>query len=379
MPSPAKRNANISQGFEAFFKGAPEGCIRLTVGEPDFPTPKEVVEAAKADLDAGDTHYVATAGKQVLLEAIQEKLKRENGLHYALDEITVTVGAKEALVDASLALLDPGDEVLCPAPYWPSYDAIAAFAGARVVPVPTDPAAMHLDEEALKHAVTKNSKAILVNSPNNPTGAVYDKAELKALADLAVDKDLYIVSDEIYEHLIYGGRTHHALAAFPGAFERTITINGFSKAFAMTGWRLGYTASPKALAVPLRRVHMHAVTHPAAFEHRAASVALTKCMASVRAMAEEYDRRRRFLHAAMNRVKGWRCPEPEGAFYAFPDIRGTGLTSQGVYDKLLAAGVQVIPGHLFPMGEGFLRISYATSMDNLKTAAERMETAFGHA
>jgi aspartate aminotransferase len=379
MPAPAKRNAGISQGFEAFFKGAPEGCIRLTVGEPDFPTPKAVVEAAKQDLDAGDTHYIATAGKQVLLEAIQEKLRKDNGLNYATDEITVTVGAKEALVDASLALLDPGDEVLIPAPYWPSYDAIAAFAGARTVQVPTEPHAMHLDQEALKKAVTKRSKAILVNSPNNPTGAVYGKSDLKALADLASDKDLFIISDEIYEHLIYGGRKHYALASFPGAFERTVTINGFSKAFAMTGWRLGYTAAPKELAIPMRRVHMHAVTHPAAFEHRAASVALLKCAADVRAMAAEYDRRRTIIHAAMNRVKGWRCPEPEGAFYAFPDIRGTGLSSQAVFDKLLAAGVQVIPGHLFPGGEGSLRISYATSQENLKTAALRMEKAFGHA
>jgi aspartate aminotransferase len=353
--------------------------VRLTVGEPDFPTPRPVVEAAKADLDAGDTHYVATAGKEVLLAAIQQKLKHDNNLDYALDEITVTVGAKEALFDASLGLLNPGDEVLVPAPYWPSYDAIAAFAGARAVPVRTEPSASHLDLEALKRAVTKRTKAILVNSPNNPTGAVFTEGELRAVVDLAADKDLFLISDEIYEHMVYGGRRHFAVASFPGAFERTVTINGFSKAFAMTGWRLGYTAAPKALAVPMRRIHMHAVTHPSSFEHRAASIALTQCADSVRVMVEEYDRRRRLLFAALNKVAGWRCPEPEGAFYAFPDIRGTGLTSQQVYDKLLAAGVQVIPGHLFPQGEGSLRLSYATSQENLKTASERIERAFGHA
>lgn len=379
MPGTAKRNAGISAGFESFFKGAPPGCVRLTVGEPDFETPRAVVEAAKADLDAGDTHYVATAGKDVLLAAIRAKLKADNGLDYAQDEITVTVGAKEALVDASLALLDPGDEVLVPAPYWPSYDAIAAFAGARVIPVPTEERARHLDLEALKGAAGPHTKAILVNSPNNPTGAVYARDELKALVDLACDRDLFIVSDEIYEHMVYAGQRHFALASFPGAFERTVTINGFSKAFAMTGWRLGYTAAPKALAVPMRRVHMHAVTHPPSFEHRAAAVALTECGESVRAMVAEYDRRRKVVHERLNHVRGWRCPEPEGAFYAFPDIRGTGLSSQAVYDKLLAAGVQVIPGNLFPGGEGALRISYATSMENLEKAAARIETAFGHA
>ncbi|HKZ60014.1 MAG TPA: pyridoxal phosphate-dependent aminotransferase [Candidatus Thermoplasmatota archaeon] len=379
IPAPANRNANISAGFESFFKGAPPGCIRLTVGEPDFPTPREVVEAAKADLDAGDTHYVPTAGKDVLLIAIQAKLKADNALDYGLDEITVTVGAKEALVDASLALLDPGDEVLVPAPYWPSYDAIAAFAGARTVAVPTEAGARHLDLEALKAAASPRTKAVLVNSPNNPTGAVYAREELKALVDLACDRDLFIFSDEIYEHMVYGGRRHFALAAFPGAFERTVTVNGFSKAFAMTGWRLGYTAAPRALAVPMRRVHMHAVTHPSSFEHRAAAVALTRCGESVRAMVAEYDRRRKLIHERLDRVRGWRCPEPEGAFYAFPDIRGTGLTSSAVFERLLEAGVQVIPGHLFPGGEGALRLSYATSTENLETAAARIERAFGHA
>ena len=379
MPKLAERNSAIPAGFESFFKGAPPGCIRLTVGEPDFPTPREVVEAAKQDLDAGDTHYVATGGKEVLVRAIQEKLKRENHLDYTLDEITVTVGAKEALVDASLALLNPGDEVLIPAPYWPSYDPICVYAGARAVPFGLEPNHYHPDLEAMKSAVTKRTKAILINSPNNPTGAAYGRLELKAMVDLAVDRDLYLISDEIYEHMIYGGRSHFAVASFPGAFERTVTINGFSKAFAMTGWRFGYTAAPKELAVPMRRIHMHAVTHPASFAHRAASVALTQCAGSVRTMVEEYDRRRKFLAKELNAVPGWRLPEPEGAFYAFPDVRKTGLSSAQVYDKLLAAGVQVIPGHLFPRGEGYLRISYATSMKDLQTASERIKKTFAPA
>jgi aspartate/methionine/tyrosine aminotransferase len=379
MVRPAKRNSSVPAGFESFFGGAPEGCIRLTVGEPDFPTPPEVVAAAKEDLDAGDTHYVATAGKQVLLEAIQKKLKAENGLSYALPEITVTVGAKEALVDAVLATVDPGDEVLVPAPYWPSYDAMVALAGGRVVPVLTDPRAFHPDLEAFKHAITPRSKAIIVNSPNNPTGAVYTKAELQGLVDLAVDHDLFLISDEIYEHMAYGGRKHYAVAALTGAFERTITINGFSKAFAMTGWRLGYMAAPKDMATAMRRIHMHAVTHPASFEHRAAAIALTQCGESVRAMVAEYDARRKIVHARLNETPGWRCPDPEGAFYVFPEIRATGLNSTQVYDKLLQAGVQVMPGHLFPLGEGFLRLSYATSRPNLETATDRIKKAFSHA
>jgi len=376
LPSPAKRSLAIDGSFEAFFTPPPEGTIRLTVGEPDFPTPRAVVERAKQALDAGDTHYVPTAGKRALVEAVAAKLKAENGLDYDPGSITVTVGAKEAILDAALVLLDPGDELLVPAPCWHSYAAIAAIAGARAVPVPVRDGDFHPDTGALQAAATPRAKAILVNSPNNPTGAVYAKAELQAIVDLAADRDLYLISDEIYEHLVYGGRRHYAVASLPGAFERTVTVNGFSKAFAMTGWRMGYAAAPPDLAKLIRRIHMHAVTHPSSFQHDAAVVALTQCRPDVDAMVAEYDRRRRALHEALSKVPGWRCAEPEGAFYAFPDIRGTGLSSQAVYARLLAAGVQVIPGHLFPGGEGFLRVSYAAEMPLLAAAAARIEAAF---
>jgi aspartate aminotransferase len=376
MPSPAKRARSIDGSFEAFFTPPPEGTIRLTLGEPDFATPRAIVERAKQSLDAGDTHYVPTAGKRALVEAVAAKLKRENGLDYDPSCITVTVGAKEGILDAALALLDPGDELLIPAPCWHSYGAIATIAGARDVPAPTRDDNFHPDLEALKAAVTPRTKAILVNSPNNPTGAVYEKHELQAIVDLAVDRDLYLISDEIYEHLVYGGRRHHAVASLSGAFDRTVTVNGFSKAFAMTGWRMGYTAAPPELAKLMRRIHMHTVTHPSSFQHDAAVVALTQCGADVRAMVEEYERRRQVVHAALAGVAGWKCAEPEGAFYAFPDIRGTGLTSAAVYEKLLAAGVQVIPGHLFPRGEGFLRVSYAAQVSLLKTAGQRIRQVF---
>lgn len=376
MRPPADRATRIDGAFEAFFTPPPEGTIRLTVGEPDFPTPKAVVERAKQALDAGDTHYVPTAGKRALVEAIAAKLKQENGLDYDPSQVTVTVGAKEAILDAALTLLDAGDELLVPAPCWHSYAAIAAIADAGDVPVPVRDDNFHPDLEAMKAAVTPRTKAILVNSPNNPTGAVYEKSELQGIVDLAVEHDLFIISDEIYEHLVFGGRRHVAVASLPGAFERTVTVNGFSKAFAMTGWRLGYSAAPPELAKLMRRIHMHAVTHPSSFEHDAAVVALTQCHGEVKAMAEEYDRRRRVVHEGLAAVPGWRCPEPEGAFYAFPDIRGTGLSSAGAYEKLLAAGVQVIPGHLFPRGEGFLRVSYAADLRLLEEACARARRAF---
>lgn len=376
MRPPAERATRIDGAFEAFFTPPPEGTIRLTVGEPDFPTPRAVVERAKQALDAGDTHYVPTAGKRALVEAIASKLKQENGLDYDPGQVTVTVGAKEAILDAALALLDPGDELLVPAPCWHSYAAIAAIAGARDVPVPVADDNFHPDLEALKAAVTPRTKAVLLNSPNNPTGAVYTQGELKAVVDLAVDHDLYLISDEIYEHLVFGGRRHVAVASLPGAFERTVTVNGFSKAFAMTGWRLGYTAAPPELATLMRRIHMHSVTHPSSFEHDAAVVALTQCHDDVKAMVAEYDRRRRVVHEGLAAVPGWRCPEPEGAFYAFPDIRGTGLTSQGAYRKALEAGVQFIPGDLFPRGEGFVRVSYAAQMGLLREACNRLQAAF---
>ncbi|HEX9709648.1 MAG TPA: pyridoxal phosphate-dependent aminotransferase [Candidatus Thermoplasmatota archaeon] len=379
MPNLAARSTSLPPGFHGFFAPPHDDTVHLTLGESDFNTPQRVIDAAVEDLKADDTFYIAPEGKSVLREAIAEKLARENHVRYDMSEVTVTVGAKEGIFNAALALLDPGDEILITAPHWHSYDPIVDFASAKAVPVPFRPENYHPDPEAMKHRVGRRTKAVLVNTPNNPSGAVYTRDELKAIVDLAVDHDLFIISDEIYEYMVYDGREHVSIASLPGAFDRTVTVNGFSKCFAMTGWRMGYTAAPKWIAHPMRFVHMHAVTHPSSFLHRAGAVALRECRGEATAMVAKFDERRRFLHGALQGIRGWRLPPAEGAFYLFPDIRGTGLTSLQVKQKLLAAGVEVVEGTIFPRGEGYIRISYAASLESLRKAAGRIESAFGRA
>ncbi len=353
--------------------------VHLTLGESDFKTPHRVIEAAVEDLHHDDTFYVPPEGKTVLREAIAEKLGRDNHVKYDPSEITVTVGAKEGIFNAALALLDPGDEILITAPHWHSYEPIADFASAKAIPVPFHRENYHPDIEGMKHRLSRRSKAVLVNSPNNPSGAVYTRDELKAIVDLAVDHDLFIISDEIYETMVYDGREHFSIASLPGAFDRTVTVNGFSKCYAMTGWRMGYTAAPKWIAHPMRYVHMHSVTHPSSFLHRAGAVALRECRADAAAMVATFDKRRKFLYGRLKDIKGWHLPNPEGAFYLFPDIRGTGLKSAAVKQKLFSAGVEVVEGSIFPRGEGYIRISYAASLESLGKAADRIVSAFGTA
>jgi aminotransferase len=377
MPPLAKRSTSLPPGFHGFFAPPHDDVVRLTLGESDLHTPRRVIEAAVEDLQHDDTFYVTPEGKTVLREAIAEKLQRENGLTYDPSEVTVTVGSKEGIFNAALALLDPGDEILITAPHWHSYEPIADFASAKAVPVPFDPQTYHTDAEAMAARLSRRTKAILVNTPNNPTGAVYTKDELKAIVDLAVDRDLFLISDEIYEYMVYDGRKHVSIATLPGAFDRTVTVNGFSKCYSMTGWRMGYTAAPRWIAHPMRYVHMHSVTHPSSFLHRAGAVALRECRGEAQAMAEKFDERRKFLYGRLKDIKGWHLPRPEGAFYLFPDIRGTGLTSADAKAKLLAAGVEVVPGTIFPRGEGYLRISYAASLESLGKAADRIESVFG--
>lgn len=379
MPQLAKRSTSLPPSFHGFFAPPQDDVVRLTLGESDLHTPRRVIEAAVQDLQHDDTFYVTPEGKTVLREAIAEKLKRDNGLTYDPSEITVTVGSKEGIFNAALALLDPGDEILITAPHWHSYEPIADFASAKAVPVPFDDQTYHPDADRMAARVTRRTKAVLVNTPNNPTGAVYTRDELKAIVDLAVDRDLFIISDEIYETMVYDGREHISIATLPGAFDRTVTVNGFSKCYSMTGWRMGFTAAPRWIAHPMRYVHMHSVTHPSSFLHRAGAVALRECRGEARSMAEKFDERRKFLYGRLKDIKGWRLPRPEGAFYLFPDIRGTGLTSREVKEKLLEGGVEVVEGTIFPRGEGFVRISYAAPLEALGKAADRIEAVFGTA
>jgi aminotransferase len=349
--------------------------ISLGVGEPDFTTPTQIVEEGVRSLRAGRTHYTSNYGTLDLRRALSTHLDRMYGLHYEPEgEICVTVGASEAVAAAMAAIIDPGDEVILHEPSYVAYLPAILFNGGTPVLVPTS-ADRHfaLDPAAVEAAVTPRSKVLFLGYPCNPTGAVLDADTLAALADIANRHDLLVVSDEIYDRLVYGDHRHTPVAAFDGMRQRTITIGGFSKAYAMTGWRVGYACAPKDLLEGLVKVHQYQIMSAPTTAQDAAVVALNTAEQDVRRMVDEYDHRRRTFVEGLNRI-GLPTFEPRGAFYAFPNIRGTGLTSEEFSERLLfEARVAVIPGSAFgPSGEGYVRACYATSYDGLEEALTRM-------
>jgi aspartate aminotransferase len=356
-------------------RAAGRDVIDLGGGDPDFPTPAHIVATAADAMEAGDTHYVASPGIIELRRAIVAKLQTENGLTYTPDEIIVTPGGKPAVYASLMTLVDREDEVLVLDPGWVSYAPEVVLAEGKPVMVPL-PAGddFRITAELLRAYITPRTKAIIFCSPNNPTGRVATDDELNAIAAVAQEHDLIVLSDEIYEKLVYDGRTHRSLATLPGMPERTITLNGFSKAYAMTGWRLGYLAAPAPIVKQILKVHSHSVTCATSFGQRGAVTALTGPQHFIEEMVAAYDRRRHLVTDGLNAIPGVRCALPEGAFYAFPDITGTGLTSADCAELLIdQAGVAVTPGSAFgPNGEGFLRLAYSTSDDLLRRAVERM-------
>jgi len=367
---------NVGKGFYGLFGPPPQGVIRFTVGEPDFDTPDPIKMAAITSLVKGDTHYIDSDGRLSLREAIAAKLKAENGIAADAKEVIVTIGGKEAIFDAVLALTDVGDEVIIPSPAWPSYDAMVAIAGGRPMPVKVRPDNYHPDIEAIKSAVSKRTKAIILNSPNNPTGAVFDRGEFKAIADLAIDHDFVVISDEIYEYMVYGGRKHVSIATLPDMRDRTVTVNGFSKAYAMTGWRIGYMHATGDLIGSMKLVHMHATTCAVSFGYDAALVGLKECRPHVDRMVKEYDRRRTMVRDGLNSIPGFKCPEPEGAFYAFVNVSALGMPTRDLAKHLFKeANVMIIPGADFTFGEGYMRFSYATAYDKCEEGIERIKKA----
>ncbi|MGN6562660.1 MAG: pyridoxal phosphate-dependent aminotransferase, partial [Thermomicrobiales bacterium] len=334
-----------------------------------------IVATAADAMEAGDTHYVASPGIIELRRAIVDKLRTENGLDYTPDEIIVTPGGKPAVYASLMALVDREDEVLVLEPGWVSYapEVVLAEGQPVMVPMPTDEN-FRVTAELLRAYITPRTKALIFCSPNNPTGRVATDDELHAIASVAQEHNLIVLSDEIYEKLVYDGRTHRSLATLPGMHERTITLNGFSKAYAMTGWRLGYLAAPAPIVKQILKVHSHSVTCATSFGQRGAVTALTGPQHFIGEMVAAYDRRRHLVTDGLNAIPGVRCALPEGAFYAFPDITGTGLSSADCAELLIdQAGVAVTPGSAFgPNGEGFLRLAYSTSDDLLQRAVERM-------
>jgi aspartate aminotransferase len=345
-------------------------------GEPDFPTPEHVRRAAVEALEQGLTHYPPGRGYPSLLTAISGKLERENGLRYDPErEILVTPGAKQAILEAVMTCAAEGDEVIIFDPGWGSYDAIVRLAGATPVHVQCLPD-FTIDEDALRAALSERTRVMIVGSPGNPTGHVLNSEELALLAGTCVERDLLLLSDEIYERIIYDGAQSVSPATLPGMRERTVTINGFSKAYAMTGWRLGYAAAPAALIAQMLKVHEHSVTAATSFAMAGATAALDGPQEPIRDMVTEFDRRRHVILDGLNALPGFECGEPKGAFYAFPDVTGTGQSGTQLAELFLQYGVAVTPGLGF--GDAWdtnIRLSYATSEERITTGLQRMREA----
>ncbi|MBO8464302.1 MAG: aminotransferase class I/II-fold pyridoxal phosphate-dependent enzyme [Firmicutes bacterium] len=364
-------------GIRKFFDIVSEmpDAISLGVGEPDFDTPWHIREEAIYSLEKGITSYTSNAGLMELRSEIAKYTKRHLGLTYhPKDEVIVTVGGSEAIDIALRAMLNPGDEVLMPEPCYVSY--LPCIKLANGVPVSIQLKEEHefrLQKEQLLEAITDKTKILILSYPNNPTGAIMTKEDLEDIAKVVVEKDLFVISDEIYAALTYG-REHTSIASLPGMKERTIIINGFSKAYAMTGWRLGYALGPKIIIEQMTKIHQFCIMAAPTTSQYAAVTALKNGDRDVEEMRKSYNERRNYLMAAMRRMK-LQCFEPYGAFYIFPCIKEFGMTSEEFATKLLEKEkVAVVPGSAFgECGEGFIRISYAYSIDELKEALSRVE------
>lgn len=349
--------------------------INLGGGEPDFDTPEHIIEAGIKAIKDGKTHYVSSLGIPELRTAVSRKLYVENGLTYTPDEIMVNPGAKLGLYAAIMALVDQGDEVLVFDPSWVSYDAIIRLAGGTPVHVPLDREDnFTIRSEVISENITSRSRIIILNSPNNPTGRILTLKELEVVAAAAEKHDLFVLSDEIYEKIAYDGNKPVSFGTVDGMLERTIVINGFSKAYAMTGWRLGYVAAKKPLMKELLKVQQHSVTCAAAFTQYAGVAALEGPQDVIEDMVSIYDNRRRIITDGLNSLPGVSCEAPEGAFYSFPDISGTGMSSMEFTNLLLTeAGVAVTPGIAFgECADGHVRLSFANSTKLIENAIARM-------
>lgn len=348
--------------------------IHLEIGEPDFDTPAHIIEAACEALHSGWTHYGPSAGDPELREAIAEHMLKTRGLEVSADEVVVVPGAKPIIYWGITAVVNEGEEVIYPNPGFPIYESMINFVGAKPVPIPLrEQHEFRLDAEELKSLVTPKTRMIIINSPHNPTGGVLTKEDLEAIAEVAIANDIVVMSDEPYESVLYEG-THHSIAAIPGMKERTILIDGFSKAFAMTGWRLGYGVMPADLAAMVARLQTNCTSCTSAFTQRAGIAALKGSMEPTRAMVAEFKRRRDVIVEGLNSLPGVSCLSPHGAFYVFPNVTGTGVDCRTLAKRCLEeAGVAVLSGTAFGQyGEGYLRLSYANSVENIRQAIEQL-------
>ena len=363
-------------GIRRFFDivATMKGVVSLGIGEPDFVTPDAIRQAGIRSIQDGYTAYTSNSGMQELRDALAVHLEGLYGVHYdPADELLITVGVSEAMQNAMLALIDPGDEVIIPEPCFVAYGPSVVLAGGTAVPVPTYVGdAFQVTGATIEAAVTPRTKAILIGYPNNPTGAVMTRERLLEVAAVAERHNLLVISDEIYDRLVYGVE-HTCFAALPGMHDRTVLLGGFSKAYAMTGWRLGYLGAPAEIALAVRKIHQYAIMSAPTMSQHAALEALRSGEEDVQMMCAEYDRRRRFLVAGLNSI-GLPTFEPQGAFYAFPQVSHLGISSAAFAEGLLETErVAVVPGEAFgASGDGFVRACYAVSMEKLEIALDRI-------
>ncbi len=381
-PSPtlataAKAKAMKAQGIDV---------VDFGVGEPDFDTPDNVKEAAKRAIQSGFTKYTPASGTDELKEAVIEKFKKDNGLQYEKSQILVSCGAKHSLYNVAEALFDPGDEVIIPSPYWVSYPDQVLLNDAKPVIVETTEAeGFKLSARKLEKAVTKKTKALVLNSPSNPTGLAYDRKTLEEIAAIAVKHGFYVISDEIYEKLLYDGFTHVSIASLgPKIKDLTIVVNGVSKSHAMTGWRIGYAAGPKDVITAMANIQSQSTSNPASISQKAAVEALRGPQDFIRIMNVEFDKRRKFMVERLNRIKGFSCLMPVGAFYAFPRVSalygksagGKTIRNSSDFAAFLIeeAKVALVSGDAFG-ADAHIRLSYATSMEIIEKGLNRIEEA----
>ena len=362
-------------------KAAGKDVIGLGAGEPDFDTPDNIKEAAIRAIKSGDTKYTAVDGTPVLKKAIQAKFLRENNLSYSIDQITVGTGGKQVLYNAFMATINKGDEVIIPAPYWVSYPDIILLAGGKPKIVRCDEKNnFKITPEQLRKAISKKTKWVILNSPSNPTGSAYTKKEIEDLSKVLMKyKKVFILSDDIYEHITYDDFRFYTIAQIQELKGRTLTMNGVSKSYSMTGWRIGYAAGPKEIIKAIAKIQSQSTSNPTSISQAAAVEALNGTQSFIKERADSFKKRRDFVVDSLNKIEGISCLRPEGAFYVFPNCKKLlGKKTKVKNDKdfveklLIKSQVAVVQGSAFGL-DGYFRISYATSMDNLKKAIKRIE------
>src|SRR4051812_28073857 len=352
-----------------------QNIIHLEIGEPDFPTPHHIVEAGKRALDEGWTHYGPTQGLPELREAIAAEIAKTRGVAVGPEHVCITPGAKPIMFFAMLALLEAGDEVIYPDPGFPIYRSVANYLGTKLVPIPLlENRGFSFDLDVLRDRINDRTRMLILNSPQNPTGGHIPEEDLRELARLVADRDLIVLSDEIYGRIYYTDSPPVSITSLPGMLEKTIILDGFSKTYAMTGWRIGYGVMPEWIADAVNKMMVNSNSCTATFTQKAALAAVTGPQDAVDQMVAEFRRRRDVFCAELNRIPGFRCPMPGGAFYGFPNVEGTGIPSDKLADMLLEeAGVAALDGGAFgEYGKNYIRFSYANSLENLREAARRI-------